>query len=212
MSALQHQYLDKEVLLWHLPHFKFVLYFIVELCSVLVQCAPVNTIYCRYTEQTIGEICICTFPALFYSGSYFWSFVKGARQYLVLRWTHTPPEGTHVCIGGKKKNCCTNDSLRCYKTIAIFNFKRYLFYNNNTRLQIGHEVILSGGELIRTFSVRENHWNFFPGWKTQTYSCWLWDLNPRPPSNSVVVITPRFAHRLNHSDTRTLGHWALVYL
>ena len=35
-----------------------------------------------------------------------------------------------------------------------------------------------------TFSVRENHWNFFPGWKTQTYSCRLWDSNPRPPSNS----------------------------
>ena len=28
--------------------------------------------------------------------------------------------------------------------------KLYLFYNNNTRLQIGHEVILLGGEWIRT--------------------------------------------------------------
>ena len=27
-----------------------------------------------------------------------------------------------------------------------FNFKLYLFYNNNTQLQIGHEVILLGGE------------------------------------------------------------------
>ena len=30
-----------------------------------------------------------------------------------------------------------------------FNFKLYLFYNNNTQLQIGHEVILLGGESIR---------------------------------------------------------------
>ena len=52
-----------------------------------------------------------------------------------------------------------------------------------------------------TFSVRENHWNFFPGWKTLIYSCRLWDSNPRPPSNSVVVITPRLAHRPNLSAT-----------
>ena len=52
-----------------------------------------------------------------------------------------------------------------------------------------------------TFSVRENHWNFFPGWKTLTYSCRLRDSNPRPPSNSVVAITPRLAHCPNHSAT-----------
>ena len=32
------------------------------------------------------------------------------------------------------------------QNISNFNFKLYLFYNNNTRLQIGHEVILLGGE------------------------------------------------------------------
>ena len=71
-----------------------------------------------------------------------------------------------------------------------------------------------------TFLVRENHWNFFPGWKTQTYSCWLWDSNPQPPSNSVVVITPRLAHRLNHSatgtgkykDTRLCNTWNVWFL
>ena len=42
-----------------------------------------------------------------------------------------------------------------------FNFKLYLFYNNNTRLQIGHAVILLGGESIRNILVRENHWNVF---------------------------------------------------
>ena len=54
-----------------------------------------------------------------------------------------------------------------------------------------------------TFSLRENHWNFFPGWKTLTYSWRLWDSNPRPASNSVVVITPtcRLVHHLNHSAT-----------
>ena len=44
-----------------------------------------------------------------------------------------------------------------------------------------------------TFSVRENHCNLFPGWKTLTYSCRLWDSNPWPPSNSLVVKTPRLA-------------------
>ena len=55
-----------------------------------------------------------------------------------------------------------------------------------------------------TFSVREKHWNFFPGWKTLTYSCRLWDSNPRPHSNSVVMITPRLARCLNHS---AIEHW-----
>ena len=62
----------------------------------------------------------------------------------------------------------------------------------------------------KTFSVRENHWNFFPGCKTLTHSCWLWDSNPQPPSNSVVVITPRLAHRPNHSATELwqfYWHW-----
>ena len=59
------------------------------------------------------------------------------------------------------------------------NFKLYSFYNNNTRLQIGHEVICYGGEnKYVTFSAGENHWNFFPGLKTLTYSRQLWDSNP----------------------------------
>ena len=51
-----------------------------------------------------------------------------------------------------------------------------------------------------TFSDRKNHWPFFP-WmkKTLFYSCRLWDLNPRPPSHSVVAFTPRLAHRLGQS-------------
>ena len=56
--------------------------------------------------------------------------------------------------------------------------------------------------IYETFLVRESHWNFFPGWKTLSYSCWLLDSNPRPPSNSVVVLTPRLAHRPNHSATK----------
>ena len=39
------------------------------------------------------------------------------------------------------------DVVQKYKfEFPIINFKLYLFYNNNTRLQIGHEVILLGGE------------------------------------------------------------------
>ena len=47
----------------------------------------------------------------------------------------------------------------------VFNYVsqvyfKTLFYNKNTWLYIGREVILLGGEL-ETFSVRENHWNIF---------------------------------------------------
>ena len=48
---------------------------------------------------------------------------------------------------------------------------------------------------------RENPWTLFSGWKTLTYSRRLRNSNPRPPSNSVLVIAPRLAHRLNHSAT-----------
>ena len=44
--------------------------------------------------------------------------------------------------------------VECYASIVLlgtfFNFKLYLFHNNNTQLQIGHEVILLGGDF--TFS------------------------------------------------------------
>ena len=88
-----------------------------------------------------------------------------------------------------------------YWMLYLKNFKLYLFYNNNTRLQIGHEVILLGGEWIQNIFRSGKTIEFPPRMKTLTYSCRLWDSNPRPPSNSVVVIdlTPRLAHHLNLS-------------
>ena len=119
-----------------------------------------------------------------------------------------------------KSNLTMNMSYS-YKTL---NFKLYLsclFYNNNTWLQIGHKVILLGGELIRNIFGQGKPLSFLPwikkpillvavvgfkpttstsrigffiqGRKTLTYSCRLWDSNPRPPSHSVVVLTPRLA-------------------
>ena len=47
----------------------------------------------------------------------------------------------------------TQNSADSVLSLANLNFELYLFYNNNTWLQIGHWVILLGWELIRnTFS------------------------------------------------------------
>ena len=45
-------------------------------------------------------------------------------------------------------------------------FKLYLFYNDNTRLQIGHEVILLGGEWIRNIFGQGEPLEFLPWMKT----------------------------------------------
>ena len=37
-------------------------------------------------------------------------------------------------------------NLARHMIFKLLNFKLYLFYNNNTWLQIGHKVILLGGE------------------------------------------------------------------
>ena len=55
-----------------------------------------------------------------------------------------------------------------------FNFKLYLFYNNDTRIQIGHEVILLGGEII---------WNIFGKGKPLEFLPWI--KNPNLPIPAV---------------------------
>ena len=44
----------------------------------------------------------------------------------------------------------------------IHYFKLYLFYNNNTRLQIGHGVILLGGESVGNNFSQEKPLEFLP--------------------------------------------------
>ena len=46
--------------------------------------------------------------------------------------------------------------------MQIENFKLCLFYNNNTWLQIGHKVILLGGESIRNIFVQGKLLEFLP--------------------------------------------------
>ena len=87
------------------------------------------------------------------------------------------------------------------KLFKNLNFILYLFYNNNTQLQIGHKVILLDGEYIRNIFGQRKPLKFLPWMKNPNT---LMDWNPRPPSTSVVVITPRLAHCLNHSATEHL--------
>ena len=63
------------------------------------------------------------------------------------------------------------------------------------------------GDLVG-WRINTNHFGFgkplkFLPWikKNLSFSCWLWDLSPRPPSYPVVAFTPRLAHHLNHSAT-----------
>ena len=51
---------------------------------------------------------------------------------------------------GKKK-------LKSFKHVKL-----YLFYNNNTRLQMDHKVILLGGESIRNISSQVKPLEFLP--------------------------------------------------
>ena len=56
---------------------------------------------------------------------------------------------------------------------------------------------------LEIFLVRENHWNFFPGWKTLSYSCRLWDLKPVTQSLSGGVNT------WVAPPHQPFGHWGL---
>ena len=49
--------------------------------------------------------------------------------------------------------------------MIVLNFKLDLFYNNNTRLQIGQEVILLGGELVRNIFGQGKPLEFLPWMK-----------------------------------------------
>ena len=154
--------------------------FCVSLCSLHVLIRDVDIIQ---TNKQINTVTVCCFRL---------QCPESASQdvltclYVTPPWTLIP----HQAVVST-----------CYFPITHFDFKLYLFYNNNTRLQMVTRWSCWVENKYETFSVRENHWNFFPGWKILSYSCRLWDSNPRPPSNSVVVITPRLAHRPNHSAT-----------
>ena len=79
----------------------------------------------------------------------------------------------------------------------MFNFKT-LFYNS--RLQKSHKVILLGGELLRSIFDWGKTLKFRPWIKKSLPHWWrLWESSPRPPRHSMVVLTPRLAHRHNHS-------------
>ena len=84
----------------------------------------------------------------------------------------------------------------------------YLFYNNNTRLQVGHEVILLGDELVRNIFGRRKPLEFFPSIKNISYSYRLWDLSPRPHSHSVVVLV----HRLSFWPLRITIFTYIVFI
>ena len=63
--------------------------------------------------------------------------LQDAHHYLITN------HDSYVMRAGKWYSAITYVSVIEKKTL---NFKLYLFYNNNIRLQIGHEVILLGGE------------------------------------------------------------------
>ena len=45
-----------------------------------------------------------------------------------------------------------------------------------------------------------------------SYSYWLWDSSPQPPSHSVVAFTPRLTHHLNHSATEDVIYTCALVL
>ena len=72
---------------------------------------------------------------------------------------------TYICVYLKftfVKTVTVNQEYSISYTLNFtLNFKLYSFYNNYTRLQIGHGVILLGGESFRNmFGQEKNHWNF----------------------------------------------------
>ena len=79
----------------------------------------------------------------------------------------------------------------CFLTYKTLNCIYFTTITMITRLQIGHKVILLGGELIRNIFSKGKPSEFLP-WikKTLAYSCRLWDSSPRPPSHSVVASHP----------------------
>ena len=107
--------------------------------------------------------------------------------------------------------CClsyvVNNGQLCHGIWAAFHYSKLVKKNLNfiyfTTITHGYKLATRWSCWVEyeTFSVRENHWNFFPGWKNLTYSCWLWDLGPWPPSHSMVLLTPRIAQCLNHLTT-----------
>ena len=88
-------------------------------------------------------------------------------------------------------------------------FKSYSFYNNNTRLQIYHEMILLGGEPIRNIFGQGKPWKFLPWIKNPIQLMPAVGFEPTTPSHSVVVLTPRLVHCLNNSATE---HWVFLAL
>ena len=99
----------------------------------------------------------------------------------------------HICDNACRRSPA--NSLKCmafcpvsrFLSVTIY-FKLYSFYNNNTRLQISHEVILLGVELIR---------NIFSQGIPLEFLSW----QETPILHMPVKLTPRLAHRINHSAT-----------
>ena len=88
-----------------------------------------------------------------------------------------------------------NKETKNIKTLKTLNFIYFTTITHGYKLATRWSCWVENK--YETSSLRENLWNFFPEWKTLTYLwCRMWDSNPRPPSNSVVVITPRLAHAL----------------
>ena len=57
---------------------------------------------------------------------------------------------------------------RVQPQLLILNLKLYLFYNNNTWRQIGHQVILLGEELVRNIFGQGETLEFLP-WIKKPY-------------------------------------------
>ena len=168
-------------------------------------------------QHTILSVCLSSGPSVFKLGLVYLALRKPECSAGVLLtdraidWInkgHAMCSHVHAIVKVKYSTAFLNERRGSSPGIRLLsdpinfkNFKLYVF----TRITHGYKLATRWSCWVEnkyeTFSVRENHWNLFPGWKTLTYSHRLWDSNPRPRSNSVVVITPRLAHRLNHLAT-----------
>ena len=85
--------------------------------------------------------------------------------------------------------------------MQIENFKLCLFYNNNTWLQIGHKVILLGGESIRNIFVQGKLSEFLP---------WIKISNPTHAGCEIqshdLPVTQWWCYHLVQSTTLTTLH------
>ena len=87
-------------------------------------------------------------------------------RYLQLYKLHVKdhrPKSSYVIA--HQTNILRNYSYTQICVSCTLNFKLYLFYNNNTRLQIGHEVILLGGESLRDIFGQGKPLEFLPWMK-----------------------------------------------